>query len=289
MRVCNLRFGLAAIVAVMLSTAAAGDELKAGSQSWTGFYFGIDGGYGLGDRGADWSGNAATEATYLSSGGLARSTPVKPAGFLAGIHAGYDRQFGRYVFGIETDLASANIRGNGGLSTGSTVTTVDNSNLPLFTVNNYSQYQSSTEQKLHSLGTLRGRLGILATDRLLLYATGGLAYGRATLSAAVANSGVDSEFFTASDHVLFFNQRYPACQDICASGSTSRWLVGGTVGAGLEYALLDRWTARVEYIYYNLGSVSVTVADPQFPAQSFSARASFAGQLARVGLSYQFD
>lgn len=293
MRIRHLQFGLAASLAAMLSTAAAGEELKAGPSvapsHWTGFYVGVDTGYGVGDREISWSGNPASEAAYLSSGGLARSTPLNPTGFLGGAHAGYDHQFGRYLIGIETDLALAKISGNGPSATGRTITIVDTSTLPLFTSNNSAQYQSSAEQTLHALGTLRGRLGILATEQLLIYGTGGFAYGRATVSASVASGSVNSDYFTSPDNTLFFTQQYPACHDVCASGSQSRWLAGGTVGAGLEYAFLDRWTARFEYTYYNLGRLSVTLTDPRFPAQAFSAGALFAGQVARLGLSYRFE
>lgn len=288
---CKLRFGLAAVFAVMVSTAAAAGEAglpSAAPYKWAGFYFGIDGAYGAGDRSVDWSGNAATEATYLSSGGVARSVVTRPEGFLGGLHLGYDRQFGRFVAGIETDFAFANIH-DIATATGGTMTIVDPSNLPLYTASNHPQFVSSAGQALHALGTLRGRLGVLATDQLLIYGTGGVAYGHASMSAAVNNTGTYTEFFTASDNVLFFTQQYPACRDICASSSASRWLVGGTVGAGLEYALFDRWTARFEYLYYNLGKMSVTVADPRFPAQAFTASALFAGQVARVGLTYRFD
>ncbi len=186
-------------------------------------------------------------------------------------------------------MALARISGNGTSLTGKTATIVDNSNLPLYTVNNYAQFQSSAEQTLQSLGTLRARLGILATDRLLIYGTGGVAFGRASVSAAVASGGVRSEFISASDGAMFFTQQYPACHDFCGSGSVSQWRVGGAIGAGLEYAVFDRWTARFEYMYYDLGRLSVTVADSRFPAQAFNASALFAGQIARIGLSYRFD
>lgn len=93
MRFWNLRFGFATIVAVMLSSAAAGEEMRAGATSavpyqWSHYYIGAYGGYGWGDPSVGWSGNSAAEAVYLSSGGLARSTTFNPRGFLGGLHAG---------------------------------------------------------------------------------------------------------------------------------------------------------------------------------------------------------
>lgn len=299
MRDWNLRFYLAASIAVMLSSAAAGEELRAGSTSaapyqWSRYYVGVHGGDGWGDPSVGWSGNPAAEAVYLSSGGLARSTTINPRGFLGGLHTGYDHQLGRFVVGIETDLAYANIRGSGTSSTGNTIALVDTSGLPLWTTDSHSQFQSSAGQVLHSLGTLRGRVGVLATDRILLYGTGGLAYGRATVSATVTNSGVvDNVYITNNSHgegrMPFFAEQFPACHDICTSGSVSRWLVGGAVGAGLEYAFTDQWTARIEYLYYNLGTLSATFVDPRLPAYAFNASALFAGSVARFGLTYHFN
>ncbi len=262
--------------------------MKAASPQWTGFYLGADLGYGWGDRGVNWSGDATAETRYLSTA-IPRSTAVDPTGLLGGAHVGYDYQIGRYVVGIETDLSFSKINGNGGPQTGGTVRTVDGGNLPLYNIYSYSQYQTSAEQTLRSLGTLRGRFGILATDQLLLYATGGLAYGRASVSGTIVNTGVYSEFISASDGALFFTQQYPACSNGCASNSASRWLTGGTVGAGVEYAFLDRWSARFEYLYYNLGKLSVTVADPRFASPTFNASALFAGQIVRMGVSYRFE
>jgi len=177
-----------------------------------------------------------------------------------GLAAGYNHQLGRFVVGVETDLAYANIRSSRTVSTGRAATSVetssppfvDSSGQPLWSIKSYSRYQSSAGQVLHALGSLRVRAGFLATDRLLIYGTGGLAYGRATLSASVSNTGTNDEWISSSGGAIFFTEQFPACHDICASTSMSRWLVGGAIGAGLEYALIDRWTARVEYLYYTL-------------------------------------
>jgi outer membrane immunogenic protein len=293
MRFWNLRFGFATIVAVMLSSAAAGEEMRAGATSavpyqWSHYYIGAYGGYGWGDPSGGWSGNSAAEAVYLSSGGLARSTTFNPRGYLGGLHAGYDHQLGRFVVGIETDMANANIRGSG-TSSGNTITFVDSSGQPLWSINNYSRYQSSAGQALRALGSLRVRAGFLASDRVLIYGTGGLAYGRATLSASVSNTETNNEWVSSFDGAVFWTEQFAACRDICTSGSVSRWLVGGAVGAGLEYAFIDRWSARIEYLYYNLGTLSVSLADLRIPAYGFNASALFAGHIARFGLTYHFN
>lgn len=71
-------------------------------------------------------------------------------------------------------------------------------------------------------GTVRARVG-LAFDRFLPYVTGGWAYG----NVKTVVGGV---------------------------GSTDKTHTGGyAIGAGLEYAFTNNWTAKVEYLYVDLG------------------------------------
>ena len=105
--------------------------------NWTGFYAGINGGYGWGS--SNWDGFPA--GNISTSGGV------------VGLTFGYNWQTpaSPLVFGVETDIDWSNMRGSTACTTGCE------------TRNNY-------------LGTFRGRLGY-AMDRWLPYITGGLAYG----------------------------------------------------------------------------------------------------------------
>ena len=104
------------------------------------------------------------------------------------------------------------------------------------------------------LATFRGRVGY-AFDRWLPYITGGGAYGRvkATMSAA----GVD-----------------------LASASSNQ--LGWTIGAGLEYAFMGNWSAKLEYLYVDLGSFNAAVV----PAVN---NVSFKENIVRAGLNYKFS
>jgi outer membrane immunogenic protein len=102
------------------------------------------------------------------------------------------------------------------------------------------------ETKNSWLGTARGRIGY-AFDRFLPYVTGGLAYGD------VKNS-------------------------VTGFGSTSTTKAGWTLGGGLEAAIAGPWTAKVEYLYADLGRASA-------PAGS---DASSKTNLVRAGLNYRF-
>lgn len=105
------------------------------------------------------------------------------------------------------------------------------------------------ETKNSYLGTVRGRLGY-AFDRWLPYITGGLAYG--DIKANATGFGTNS---------------------------TSR--AGWTLGGGLEFAVAGPWTAKVEYLYADLGKAScsfcVAGTDVKFNAN-----------IIRGGVNYRF-
>jgi len=106
--------------------------------SWSGFYVGLNGGYGWGQ--SKWSG----------SGG---DFEVSPNGWLGGGTVGYNLQTGAWVWGIEGDIDYMNLKG-----------TADAAFCPGCTF------------KDTWLATIRGRVGY-SFDRWLPYLTGGLAYG----------------------------------------------------------------------------------------------------------------
>jgi outer membrane immunogenic protein len=81
--------------------------------SWTGFYIGVDGGYGLNE---DTGGSVCVNPKGVVSGTgctLPSGPVTAPAGGLFGGEAGYNLQRGRIVVGIETDLQWSGIAGSG--------------------------------------------------------------------------------------------------------------------------------------------------------------------------------
>ena len=112
--------------------------------------------------------------------------------------------------------------------------------------------------ELTYFGTARGRVGY-AWDRAMFYATGGVAWGTNEVGASVAAPG-------------FF-----------AAGSASSTHVGWTVGAGVEWALLDNWSAKVEYLYLDLGNESY-LGGPA--AGGFNV--DLDAHTVKVGLNYRF-
>jgi outer membrane immunogenic protein len=101
---------------------------------------------------------------------------------------------------------------------------------------------------LDYLGTVRGRLG-LASDRLLVYGAAGLAYGRGDLTTG----GLSNE----QTHL------------------------GWTIGGGVEAMIAPNITARLEYLYVDLGSETYLTPGP-------STRVGFDANIVRTALNYKF-
>jgi len=101
------------------------------------------------------------------------------------------------------------------------------------------------------LGTTRARAGY-AADRVLFYGTAGAAYGDVRASAFdTTNSSTE---------------------------------IGWTAGAGVEAALADNWTARVEYLFVDLTHGTCTTACGSPHSQSVS----FSENLVRAGVDFKF-
>ncbi len=111
--------------------------------SWTGFYVGLNGGYGWG-----------------SLGSIGDTTFGKPSGFVLGGTMGYNYQINQFVVGLEGDLNWTNVD-----STARTITLVGAPPLPATVASTGS---------VNWMGTLRARAGF-ALDRALIFATAGYA------------------------------------------------------------------------------------------------------------------
>ena len=131
---------------------------------------------------------------------------------------------------------------------------------------------AALSDKLEWFGTFRGRGGVLVTPSFLLYVTGGLAYG--SLQTEVGLSG-----FTATGI------------PVTAIGSRSIDKFGWTVGGGIETMFAANWSAKIEYLYMDLGSISNSVVLPT--ASGFPLGANVTSRVTdsiiRGGISYHFS
>jgi outer membrane immunogenic protein len=112
--------------------------------TWTGFYVGVDGGYG-------WQN---VRETGIAGGLAAYQLNFRASGPVGGGHAGFNWQVNQFVFGIEGDVLGTSMRVNAPFNA--------------FLFNN-ADWRSGVE------GSIRGRIGI-AFDRFMVYATGGVAF-----------------------------------------------------------------------------------------------------------------
>jgi outer membrane immunogenic protein len=258
---------LAAVIGVALSTSAAfaadlgQPYYKAPpvapvvAPGWTGFYIGINGGYG-------WNKETGASHCINPAGivggpgcGIGVGDIIKPQGGLVGGQIGYNWQSGIVVYGLETDIQWADIK-----DTATATRFAGSEALP-------GDYTAS--DKLDWFGTVRGRLGITPWgDNALLYATGGLIYGEEKFST-----------FTS----------FPTGVSYGASASDTR--TGGTVGVGLEYRFSPALSGKIEGLWYDMGSETLIAPELSGVHTGFTGGGTFhfEGAIVRAGLNYHFN
>jgi outer membrane immunogenic protein len=220
--------------------------------NWTGWYIGGNVGYGWGTN--------TTDATFLPSeiafGGIQNgSLRSNTTGVVGGAQFGYNWQTNNFLAGFEADFQGSGVKG----SSQQQLLFVDGAPTPSGNIR-------SSSQELSWFGTVRGRLGFTVIPSFLLYGTGGLAYGQVK---AAGNTVFDS-----------------GAQLVPANLSTTR--TGWAAGAGAEWMFAPGWSAKVEYLHIDLGSVSATGVDTLTPANG--VRYTFQNQFdtVRVGVNYHF-
>lgn len=238
------------VIALVLSATVV-PSAAFSDRGWTGFYTGLNVGYGWSDETLRLSGDPLTEAV-TALGVLPDSLADHPSGVIGGAQAGYNHQIGWLVIGPEADIQASSI---GRRESASPVVP------PFFRIT------TRAEQDLEFLGSVRGRAGVALGSTLLLYGTGGLAYGGVHLAAALSN---------------------PGCIGLCASASRWGLEAGWAAGGGIEYRVREHWSVRAEYLHYDLGQASVVVRDPRFPALKQTFRTDIEGHVLRLGVNYGF-
>jgi opacity protein-like surface antigen len=81
--------------------------------------------------------------------------------------------------------------------------------------------------------------------------------------------------------LLDFNQ-YDPSDKVSQSQKKTQFQTGFTAGAGFEYALVNNWSFKADYLYYNLGMFRGVEVD----LDAFSTKISFS--TIRAGLNYRF-
>ncbi|UDL95198.1 outer membrane beta-barrel protein [Lichenihabitans sp. PAMC28606] len=232
--------------------------------TWTGFYAGVNAGASFDNKAGSATANGFTAANGFVGGPATGSFgPFRggssSTGFVGGGQIGYNIQNGMFVYGLEADI---DYFGGGG---GKTRSYADNVVFPGGTLTTRSRGGDGY------LGTVRGRLGVAAFDRTLLYVTGGLAYG---------------DYGTSTRSARFTNATGTNFIDFNGNGNDDT-RIGYAVGAGVEYAFTQQISGKIEYLYTDLGSRKYNLTNPNTGAV-ISARSDGTSQIARVGLNYKF-
>jgi outer membrane immunogenic protein len=241
--------------------------------TWTGLYIG-------GNVGWHWGSDSITTTSnpvgFPPPTNIDTLSPVnlKPQGAMGGFQMGYNWQMNYFVFGIEGD---ANWLGGG-----ASRHLVYPGPSPVAG----SFMDNSTSGRF--LGTIRPRAGF-SVDRLLLYVTGGVAFGsvKTTDSFCINNGGTacvpGAGGFTSVTS---------------ASGVATK--TGWTAGAGAEWAITNDWSVKAEYLYVDLGSFDTSNIGPGnnqcgggFPNFGFNncsivTHHKYTDNIARVGVNYHF-
>jgi outer membrane immunogenic protein len=240
---------------------------------WSGFYVGLNLGATLGvsplstsavplAAAPTWGSEVALSAALATS-----KFPLDDARFIGGGQVGYNFQLApSWVVGVEADIQGVADSSNAGVAFGAGAPAAFPGERIISTVR--------ATKTLDYFGTARGRVGFLATPTLLLYATGGFAYGGVGSSTAIVQENA------------------PFVPGFGSAGRYSDTRVGWTVGGGLEWLFAPKWSLKLEYLYYDLGRVTYGLSGLSFPGAYISAVAAstrFDGHVARAGLNYHFN
>lgn len=218
--------------------------------NWTGFYIGVNGGYGGGDFEHPFDVNLVDgdDSIPIANGSL----DVTAGGFVGGAQVGYNWQMNQWVFGAEADIQGSNMKGEISLDAnigGGGGTDID--------------AEAGTE--LDWFGTVRARVGFVPVERLLVYGTGGFAYGRTEsyVNASIGGGTVIDE-------------------------SVKHDRTGWTIGGGAEYAFTDHLSLKTEYLYTDLGTEKLFDFSALDDDLSGSLDSDVKFHTVRAGLNWKF-
>jgi outer membrane immunogenic protein len=222
--------------------------------TWTGIYIG-------GQIGYAWSNGNFNELVVdpITSTFINTSFGATPNGVIGGAHVGFNYQ----IPGWNWFSSSGVVIGVEG--------TVDGTSLSKTTVvtfpGDFGGGTLSAHTSADIQGSIRGRLGI-AWDRVLIYGTGGVAFGG--INTDFAFSGVDEA-------------------GVAVFGSTSRSnsRTGWTVGGGIEYALTNNWSIGAEYRFTDFGSINRGAVLPD--GGFFSAQRRLEENQVQARITYKFE
>jgi outer membrane immunogenic protein len=261
---------------VALRPTLSAVEPPAPLSPWSGFSVGVN-------LGGAWAGADAAQLSVVPTvpgvgpvgGVLTGNLNSAVGGVIGGAQIGYAQRLANgMVLGAEADFQGLTGKQSGWVSG------VAPDVVPLTT-----DVGSATVTKgINYLGTLRARMGYEVAPNILAYMTGGLAYGQTTLksfSSAIWLDPLQAPLAGAVSPTTFTGMR-----------------TGWTLGGGVEFPIWTNLTAKIEYLYYDLGWVYAkspffntagNVAGTFGTSVVSETNAHFSGSIARFGLNYHFN
>lgn len=256
------RFWLSSIILISILTME-----PALAYHWQGFYAGVNAGagfnnsnYDLNPTGCFLTGTCGGSPTFNAL--RADSGNFHGTDFTGGGQVGYNYLFNNsFLTGLEADFNYV------GANQTDSVSRLLASPLVGF-------FNHSVNQDFNWFGTVRLRLGVPIACDWLIYATGGYAYGHISSSTNIA---------FVSDATV--SDTY--------SGSSSETQSGWTAGAGVEYGFNCNWSARLEYLYVDLGSFSYrdnpsNAFAQALPGASYKTNITTRDNIVRLSINYRF-
>ncbi len=257
----------AATVALLhAGSANAGDVAPASMPVWASSQYNWNGFYAGVVAGAVWGQYDPRTSTgidgYVHAPGAAAITAagaqtIKPSGFVSGIEGGYNWRSGNWLLGVEADLQAVHLNG----ATNSGAIPYPGNPALAFTVTSYGNADW--------LLTARPRIGFIAPNNWLLFATGGLALTQ-----------LQTDFSFVDDN---------GAQE---SGKIDTLKAGFAVGGGVEAPLTDRLSIKADYLHVAFSNTAGMSTSnnllPSFPGQVFTHSSDLRADLFRAGLNYRF-
>ena len=185
--------------------------------TWNGCYIGVNLGGVAGRDRDNWTGITDNAAATVLP--PAADASLSGSGIIGGGQFGCIAQTGAWVWGAEGDIQYT------GLAESRSATSAGTATL--------GPGQISESFSSHWLSTIRGRVGY-ATGPMLFYGTGGVAFAGVNV--------FDQVCFSAAG---------------CNAASSSSTPVGFAVGGGIEWAFAPNWSVRAEYLWVDLGTITV--------------------------------
>jgi outer membrane immunogenic protein len=289
---------LSAVSLAILSGSALAADLPSRKEAvvapvvaplWQGFYAGLNAGYGFGTannaQNYGWANpnyfNNNVDSAAFAGVNSYMGRNIYQGGFIGGGQIGYNYQYGQsFLIGFETDMQGAGISGQGTAS--GAAPAVDG-----FYGHNTFASRSTIQAGINWMGTARGRIGYLVAPTVLLYATGGLAYGGTYVKTFPSTYFANTDGGGSANYGNWFS----------TENSQQNFNVGWTAGGGAEWMMAPNWSIKGEALYYDLGTTSVT--NTTYNATSGSAgnnpiggsttKAYYQGVIARAGVNYHFN